>query len=390
MEIFRLVIDIVISLFTFTFILYLLIFLLNLKDNRKDLDIKRKIGKLSVIIPARNEESCISNSIKSLIKDNSRLIKKIYIVINNSQDKTYEICKAIWKENKAIIKIININEEHPSKVKAVLTALDYIKEDYFLLLDADITLKKDSIKKMYDYLLRSKEEIITGIVDPLPAKGLRYNLISWDRIFRQRFLQVAKSSFGMANFPGTIAIINKETYKKSVNHEILEDYYITLNLLRKNKEVKLVPEIVAYEKERESFKSLFFQRVRWTRGNINLIGEFNKTLKALSGVKGYILISYPLFWYFIYYYLTLLLIWGLLLKEGFMLLNYLMVGISIYIILISSKLRFKDLKTKDFFICFLFVIIFPIVISLALLFSITLGLLLNKNQIFLNRRYFKR
>jgi cellulose synthase/poly-beta-1,6-N-acetylglucosamine synthase-like glycosyltransferase len=347
--------------------------------------------KISVIIPARNEEKVIYECLDNLIKNNGKDIKEIIITIDNGEDNTSNICKIFAKKDNRI-KIIKIDNGSPSKVRAILKAIDYVKGEYCAMLDADTMLKKGSIKKLYNLLRKEDADMITGIIDPYEDGGLECKIISWDRIFRQRFLQAAKSSFGMANFPGCFFIVKKEKYKSWIKDRILEDYYLTLQGFRKNSNIKFIPEIVAHEKERKNFRGLFFQRVRWTIGNIRLTKEFLNTLKKIPISKKIILISYPLFWYFFYYYMTLLLFLSIYFKTNLFILNYILLFLVNYILMLCLKVRYKDLKKIDIMTSFFFLLIFPIIISLTFIYSL-FEITFNKNgvnKIFTQKRYFQR
>jgi cellulose synthase/poly-beta-1,6-N-acetylglucosamine synthase-like glycosyltransferase len=341
------------------------------------------------VIPAHNEQSVIKECVTALMRNNGNVIKKVYVVVNNCSDKTGDICDYLEKKFSKV-KVINLNNKNPSKIKSVLKALQFIKDGYFVILDADTILKRDAIKKIYSLVLSQKADMGTGIIDPYPRKGLQYNIISWDRIFRQRFLQITKSKFNMSNFPGCLAVVKTKKYKEDARNNLLEDYGLTLKNIRDGGRIVFVQSIVAYEKERETFSKLFFQRVRWTVGNVKMTKEFIKTFKKISFPKKLVLLSYPLFWYFLNYYMTFLLI--LSLANPNYLLNYLLLFLAIFLILIISKKNFNDLKTKDLFIAPLFIIIFPVIISLALIYAL-LKLELNnrvETKIFSQQKYFQR
>jgi len=384
------IINILITGFSIIIIGYFVIFLISSNLIKKNLNkIKIKSKKLKVIIPTNGEELTISNCIRSLLKENGDIIKEIIIVIDNSDDNTLKICKSFKKKDHRI-KIIEIKNGSPSKVKAILKALQKVKDEYFVLLDADTIVKKGAIEKVYSQIITNKEIMVTGIIEPYFKKGIQYNIIGWDRILRQRIFQLGRSYFGMSNFPGCFGIANTNEYKRTVSNEILEDYHLTLKALRKNKKIKVIPEVVAYEQEKTNFIKLFFQRVRWTMGNIYLIKEWIKTLKVIPLTKKIILVSYPLLWYFLFYYICILLLLIIFNYDFWILINYMSIIGLIYVVLIYSKIKSKTLKIGDLFSCIVFILIFPIIISLSLIYSLLMITFAINENIFIKRKYFRR
>lgn len=349
----------------------------------------KALKKLTVVIPARNEELIIKKSLDNLIKENKEMIKKIIIVVNNSQDNTAEICRGYIKKI-PFLRVIEIKDKLSSKVQSISEVIKDLNDEYFVILDADTVLKKDAIRDIYSQIVDSDTEIITGIIEPYPKKGIQYNIISWDRIFRQRILQLGKSFFGMSNFPGCFAIVKTHKYKKLIRDFLMEDYDLTLSLFRERKEIKFVPKIVAYEQEKTNFIKLFFQRIRWTRGNIIIFDQWVKTFRNIPWSKKIIFLTYPIFWYAIYYYLAILLLFSIFTQNPVILTNYLITSLSFYSILLYSKIRFKDLKISDVFTSLGFVLLFPFIILLAFFYAIIGIIFKPKYNMFSKGKYFQR
>lgn len=383
-------IEIIFGIISLIFLFYFILFIISadrikLSSNTEEQCIK----KIPVIIPASNEELVIEETLDALLNKNKDMISEIVIAINNSDDKTMNICTKYAKKY-SFIKIIEIKGEVSSKVRAVLSAIKNLKDKYFAILDADTVLKEGAIKKLYLEIIKSKREIITGIIDPFPRKGLQYNILSWDRIFRQRILQAGKSLFGMANFPGCFAIVNTKKYKHFIKDHLMEDYDLTLCLFRKGKSIQFIPSTVACEQEKTSFVKLFFQRVRWTRGNIIISNQWIKTFFKINPLKKMIFITYPLFWYIFYYYLAVLFLGSLLTQNRFFLINYLLIAGMFYFTLLYAKIKFRDLQLLDTLTGICFIVLFPLIMIIALLYTV-LGIILKpNNNMFSKGKYFRR
>ena len=103
--------------------------------------------KIAVVIPCYNEEK----TIKNVIMDYKQYFDDIYIIDNNSTDKTFEI---------AISCGANVISEHKQgKGATIRTAFDIIDADYIVLTDGDSTyLAKDS-RKLVDNLIISNSNV---------------------------------------------------------------------------------------------------------------------------------------------------------------------------------------------------------------------------------------
>ena len=109
-------------------------------------------SKLAVIIPCYNEEKSVGQTIdehKKHIKD-----ADIYVIDNNSKDKTSEIAK----EHGAIV----IHEYKQGKGNAVKSAFRKIDADCYFMVDGDNTYPADKAQEMCDLILAGKADMVVG------------------------------------------------------------------------------------------------------------------------------------------------------------------------------------------------------------------------------------
>lgn len=126
--------------------------------------------KISVLIPAFNEEKNIGNVIR-LAKDNY-LVDEIIVIDNNSDDNTAEIAKELG--------VKSVFCASRGKGYAMEYGLKYAKNDIILFLDADIsTYQNDMIEKMVNPIVNDNYDFVKsdftregGRVTELVAKPL--------------------------------------------------------------------------------------------------------------------------------------------------------------------------------------------------------------------------
>lgn len=115
----------------------------------------KKPKPVTVIIPARNEETNITKTLSKLIKQDDVKLK-IIIVDDNSTDETFKIARNFLITNSfKKFKIIHGKKLPPDwsgKVWALKQGVELALKDklefYLLLLDADISLNKDVLKSL--------------------------------------------------------------------------------------------------------------------------------------------------------------------------------------------------------------------------------------------------
>jgi len=165
---------------------------------------------IAVVIPAYNEEL----TIKEVIIDfhNAAKDADIYVIDNNSSDKTGEIARKALKSisNKGGI----IFEKKQGKANAVRTAFATIEADIYVLVDADLTYPARELPKLLEPVLSGQADmcvgdrlsggdysrenkrcfhnignnVVTGLINLLFKSGLN-DIMSGYRVFNRRFVK---------------------------------------------------------------------------------------------------------------------------------------------------------------------------------------------------------
>jgi glycosyltransferase involved in cell wall biosynthesis len=222
--------------------------------------------KVSVVIPARNEEKYIKKCIESIL-NNDYPNKEIMVVDGMSSDRTLEILKK-YKEVKLLT--------NPDKITpiALNIGIENATGDYIMIAGAHSTYSKNYISECIKRLDEGKCEIAGGKVITRPGSdtkkaiaiskvlshpfgigGARY------RINSQKEMYVDTVAYG---------IYKKEVFEKvgTFNPNLVRNQDIEMNLRIKNAGMRilLVPNAESYYYARDNFKSLFknnFQNGLW-------------------------------------------------------------------------------------------------------------------------------
>ena len=188
--------------------------------------------KVSVILPARNEEKYIEKCLDSLLKQDYSNYE-IVAINDSSSDRTGEIIQKYSTKNS---KIIFINAEAKPEGwtgKNWACYQGYIKStgQLFLFTDADTTHSSSTISLAVDNLLAKELDALTAIPKILPNDfWTKITLpILWTlSISRYSALKANDPKTNVGYFFGSFFIITKKTYEavgthKAVKEEIVED-----------------------------------------------------------------------------------------------------------------------------------------------------------------------
>jgi len=142
----------------------------------------KKDKSVSIIIPTQNEKGNIEEAIKRIPVLGSAM--EIIFSEGKSKDKTYEeILRIIKKYNNRIIKVIK--QTGSGKGNAVREAFNKANGEILMILDADLTVPPEELKKFYDAIIENKAEFINGsrLVYPLRKKSMQFLNIIGNKLF---------------------------------------------------------------------------------------------------------------------------------------------------------------------------------------------------------------
>lgn len=118
-----------------------------------------KLNKISIIIPAYNEEKTIKKVVYSVINSNTLGLKKEIIVVSDgSTDETSTILRKI---NSKLLRII-INSKNKGKGHALRTGFKKATGDIILIQDADLEYNPKDYVKIIRPFLKSNVKVIYG------------------------------------------------------------------------------------------------------------------------------------------------------------------------------------------------------------------------------------
>ncbi len=107
-------------------------------------------SKVTVLIPARNEDEVISRTLSSLANQGS--LAQVILINDQSDDRTVELARQSQCDNLTIIEGRPLSPGWSGKLWALEQGREKVTSEYTLLLDADIELQPDTVSTLVEKL----------------------------------------------------------------------------------------------------------------------------------------------------------------------------------------------------------------------------------------------
>ena len=112
--------------------------------------------RVAIIIPAYNEKKTIATVIRAFAEQDDNF--SIYVIDNNSSDRTNQIARDTIKENKINGHIIF--EPKQGKARAIRRAFLNINADIYVMVDADMTYPAAMIHKLIKPIIENTADMV--------------------------------------------------------------------------------------------------------------------------------------------------------------------------------------------------------------------------------------
>jgi len=256
--------------------------------------------KISIIIPAKDEESVLNRLLDSILKQDYPHDKiEVIIVDGASRDRTYDIARN-YMERYKIFKVIR--EDYPrGKPHALNIGLKHVSGDVVGVFDADSIIPPDLLRRVSKIFnddnviaiqgkpisVNEDQNLITKLTSV--EEKIWYNLIMRGREKLNLFIPITGSCFFIRrNVLEEVGGFNED--------ELAEDLELSLRLLKHGYIVKYIDEAYAYQESPSTLKALISQRTRWYRGYVKNFLRYGSLIKLgnLKSIDVEILLSGPI------------------------------------------------------------------------------------------------
>ncbi len=233
---------------------------------------------VSIMIPAHNEESVISNTIETVLNLDYPNFE-IIAIDDRSTDNTASVLKDLEKKypNK-VIAFIRDKNAFPGKSAVLNDALQFAKGEAILVFDADATMEPNFLTNLV-YELEPKD--VGAVQARKVVRNKDINILTRcqnNEMTMDTYFQVSRDSVkGAVELRGNGELI-KRTALEDIggwnNYTITDDLDMSTRLHIKGWDVRFCHETIVYEEGIMYLFPLYRQRRRWLEGTIRRYLEY--------------------------------------------------------------------------------------------------------------------
>jgi len=232
--------------------------------------------RISVIIPAYNEEKVIANTIEALLETKYPK-KEIIFVDDGSKDSTLQI--ALQYKDK--IKVLH--KENGGKATAINYGIVYSTGEIIVIVDADTIIGRQSLKEIVKGF--EVNENVAAVAGNIKVRNRMNWITKCQALEYITGIQIVRRAFDVFGsitiVPGALGAFKKSflpqvgAYGKDT---IVEDFDQTIKLLKAGLVTQGSTKATAYTEAPNTLRDFAAQRKRWYRGNIQVLKRHKDAL----------------------------------------------------------------------------------------------------------------
>lgn len=259
-------------------VFYLLVYIKNRAEIRNPPKDSGWRPKISVIIPAYNEENTLAKCLESVLaSDYPRKKLEIIVVDDGSTDRTQEVA---WKYAKYGVRFFRKANE--GKANALNFGIARAGGGIIATLDADSYVSRDAIKKMLPLFDGEDVAAVTAAVKVNEPKNFLEKIQSIEYLYTIFSRRVLVFIDAVHVTPGPLSMFRKWIFGKVGGFDpdnILEDQEMAMRIQSHNYKIRSSLDAEVFTEVPTDFGALLRQRTRWHRGGLrnaikylNLVG----------------------------------------------------------------------------------------------------------------------
>jgi len=254
----------------------------------------KPVTKISVIIPARNEEHNIGNCLQSILSnDYPRELFEVIVLDDHSTDRTYEIVQSFKSENVRCLRLQDYVQDaqlNSYKKKALETGIAHSRGELILTTDADCIVPSTWLKQIAGIYETQQPVMIVAPVAFTNDGSMVQTFQSIDFLTLQG-ITAAAHRLRLGNMSnGANLAFEKKAFEEVKGYEGIDHLASGDDYLLMMKLQKAYPQRIAYLKSESAivvtapqpdWRSFFNQRIRWASKS----GKYDdKKLTAILGL----------------------------------------------------------------------------------------------------------
>jgi cellulose synthase/poly-beta-1,6-N-acetylglucosamine synthase-like glycosyltransferase len=258
----------------------------NIVRKKNNYDAITEWPAITVVFSVYNEEKVIKQKLDSIL--NSDYPKdKLHVLIgsDNSIDKSNEIIEEYIKKHSNIRLIKKTGRT--GKLKIINELVDITNTEHLVFTDANVIFQPQTIKALVYNLIEKKAQMVCGNIMKFSPKnqGISDQEIYYMNFENQlKYNESLNYNFVVGVEGGCYAML-KSWFVKVPDGFLMDDFFITLNVIEKKGTVLFEPDALCYEDVNDSPLVEYKRKIRISLGNFRNLNYYKHLLWPLN--KGF-------------------------------------------------------------------------------------------------------
>lgn len=265
----------------------------NIVRKKNNYDAIAEWPAITVVFSVYNEEKVIKQKLESIL--NSDYPKdKLHVLIgsDNSTDKTNEIIEEYIKKHSNITLIKKSGRT--GKLKIINELVDITNTEHLVFTDANVIFQPQTIKALLYNLIEKKAQMVCGNIMKFSPKnqGISDQEIYYMNFENQlKYHESLNYNFVVGVEGGCYAML-KSWFVKVPDGFLMDDFFITLNVIEKKGTVLFEPDALCYEDVNDSPLVEFKRKIRISLGNFRNLNYYKHLLWPIHSGFGFAFFSH--------------------------------------------------------------------------------------------------
>lgn len=260
-------------IFAYSNLIYPLLLALcgNFYRNSQDCDVKNLDGlqPITLLVPAYNESAVIEAKLKNInTLEYPPGMLQVFVASDGSDDGTQEIVRGFNCSRP--VRLLDFPVRR-GKASIVNDALAQASDPWICLCDANVMFRPDALIRLAQRIQSPRNGAVTGDVqlasqesDFGKGESLYYQV--------ERAIQKGESLLGsVMGVDGGMYLLKRELFKPVDTDTILDDFTISMNVIRQGHRIQYEPSAIAHENGTPSSEIEYGRRKRVARGAVQSI-----------------------------------------------------------------------------------------------------------------------
>jgi poly-beta-1,6-N-acetyl-D-glucosamine synthase len=252
------------------------------RNLRKEKKLPPYVPRVSVIVPAWNEEVGILKTVKSILRSNYRTME-IVVVNDGSTDSSDKLMRSFIEEyeeehrgDRDRIEILYRYKENAGKGRALNDGIRMSSGEIIISIDADCVLHPDTVGNFVKHFENKRVMAAVGNVKVGNKKTLLETLQYLEFLFSFYFKKADSIFNTIYIIGGAAGAFRREVFEKIGLYSwanITEDIDLSVRIQKAGMKIVYAADAVVYTEAATTFKGLAAQRLRWKRGRFQTFFE---------------------------------------------------------------------------------------------------------------------